>query len=56
MIITEQQRNELAEVCKPVMKWLNDNCHPHVTILVERDGAVLAEGIATIKTLEYIKD
>jgi len=56
MNITKDQGDELLEVSKPLIKWLNENCHPHVIALVEPDRVELVEGLAMIKTDEFIKD
>ena len=56
MILNEQQRGEFEEVTRPVMKWLNDNCHPHVSVVVEPTSAELSEGIAAVRTNDYIHD
>lgn len=45
-IIKEEQLNEFAQACLPVMKWLRDNCHPHVTVIVDSGRAELLEGLA----------
>ena len=56
MIITEAQRQEMLEAAKPLIKWMNDNCHPHCTAMVDECGLELVEGIATNGTIEFIKD
>ena len=47
LMTNEQQLNEFAQACLPVMKWLRDNCHPHVTVIVDSGRAELLEGLAT---------
>ena len=32
------------EVALPLMQWLNDNCHPHCTVIVDSERAELMEG------------
>ena len=44
------------EVVKPVMKWLAENCHPHMEILIESNVATLVEKQKTIITDEYLID
>lgn len=56
MILTSESIKELEEASKPLIKFLCDNCHPHVTVIVTPDGAEMVEGIATIKVTEFIKD
>ena len=56
MIISEEKRKEFDSVAKPLIKWLNDNCHPHVSVIVSPSSAELCEGICIHNTDEYIKD
>jgi hypothetical protein len=59
MIITPEKRAEMLEVAKPLIKWLNENCHPHCHAIVECDRILLMdgiEGIASNKTDEFCKD
>ena len=55
MIVTTEQRKELMELSKPLIKWLNDNCHPHCSIQLDQSGYELYEGVCSDSTLEYIK-
>jgi hypothetical protein len=54
MILTSQQQQELLEAAKPLIKWLNDNCHPHCTAAVDQTSVELLEGIATNRTEEFV--
>lgn len=56
MILSKDQMEELLNVSKPLIKWLNDNCHPHVQAIVHPDRVELLEGICMKKTEEFIKD
>ena len=56
MILSEQQRKEFEEVTRPLIKWLNDNCHPHTTIVADNTRAELLEGVCVFHTEEYWKD
>lgn len=56
MILNEMQRREFEAVTRPVMEWLNKNCHPHVSVVVEPTSAELSEGIASVRTNDYIPD
>lgn len=47
MILTKQQLEELEVAAKPLMNWIHDNCHPHVTALVDSNRAELMEGLGT---------
>ena len=55
-MLKKKQFKEFEKVVKPVIKWLNENCHPHVEITIEPTRAELKEGIAAIKTMEFVKD
>lgn len=56
MILSEEKRAEFEEAAKPLIKWLNDNCHPHVTVVTTTTTSELSEGVASIVTHEYVKD
>jgi len=44
------------EVAEPLIKWLNENCNPHTTIVVTPDSAELLSGEMAHKTTEFILD
>lgn len=54
--MTDQQRQEFEAVTRPVIEWLNANCHPHVTVVIEPTGAMLSEGIIAYTTNDYLRD
>lgn len=56
MILTTEQLESFKDASKPLVKWLNENCHPMVSVIVEPTGTELLEGCAKIKIEEYIKD
>ena len=56
MILNEQERNEFEVVARPVMEWLNKNCHPHVVVIVGPTSAELSEGICAVRTNDYVRD
>jgi stringent starvation protein B len=57
MIVTQEQQKEFEQVVRPIIKWLNENCHPHVSVRVDCSSAELSEGIcSTGQILDYIKD
>lgn len=56
MIITKEQMAQFEEVSKPLVKFLNDNCHPHVYVIVSPTSAELMDGISRVKIEEFIKD
>jgi len=44
------------EVVKPLMKWLSENNHPHMTAIVTGNVAELVEGVQNVRTNEFIVD
>jgi len=49
MILTDQQLKTLREAAIPLMQWLNDNCHPHCTAIMDSEHVELLEGLATAR-------
>jgi hypothetical protein len=47
MTLNEEQLNALSRAALPLMIWLSNNCHPHVTVIVDSGRAELLEGLAT---------
>lgn len=56
MILTKEQLLEFEVASKPLIKFLCDNFHPHVTVIVTPSDAEICEGSALIKCDEFIKD
>jgi hypothetical protein len=56
MVITEQQRQQFEGLVHPLIEWLNNNCHPHVTVVVDSTSAELLEGLCSVKTTLYLRD
>jgi hypothetical protein len=55
--MTDEQRRTFNETVRPLIKWLNDNCHPHHVIVVTPTSAELLEGqISTGQITDYVKD
>ena len=54
--MTDEQRKMFEEVTRPVIEWLNANCHPHCSVFVTPIGAELSEGTITYMTHEYLRD
>lgn len=53
---TEPQRQEFEAVTRPVIEWLNANCHPHVTVVIKPTCAELSEGTIVYSTEDYLRD
>lgn len=56
MILSEDKRKEFDELAKQMIKFLNDNCYPHVSVIVDCTSAELLEGVCAIHTEEFLKD
>ena len=57
MILNEQKKTEFFEIARPMIKWLCDNCHPHVSVIVTPTNAELLEGVSsTGEIMDYVHD
>lgn len=56
MILSKEQIKAMKEAATPLVKFLNDNCHPHTKVIVEPDGAEILESSASVLITEFIKD
>jgi hypothetical protein len=54
MTITQHQSEQMLEAAKPLIKWLNENCHPHCAVHVDQRSAELVEAVAMVKTDDYL--
>jgi len=55
--MSEKQIMEFVELSKELIKWLNENCGPHGTIIITPTNAHLLEGqVSTGEVLDYVKD
>lgn len=52
----EEKNKEFRELCEPLVKYLNENHHPHTTIIINPTGWEILEWIRCCKILEFIKD
>ena len=56
MILRKEQRKEFEELVRPLIEFLNCNCHPHVSVTITTNRVELSEGICMIQIPDYIKD
>jgi len=57
MIANKKQQEEFEALTRPVIEWLNNNCHPHVSVIVTPTNAELLEGVcSTGEILDYLQD
>ncbi len=54
--MSEIKQEEFEKLVRPLIKFLNDNFHPHMTIIVDSTSAELIEGIISFNTKDYLKD
>lgn len=56
----QQEKDRVAaftEAAKPLIRWMNENYHPHVSAIVTPTGAELVEGLlCTGRLQEFLKD
>ena len=51
------ERGEAFEkAARPLIQYLAENHHPHVTAIIHSTGGQLLEGMNGIKVMDYIKD
>lgn len=56
MILTKQQQIDFETAAIPLIIWLNENCHPHVSAIVEPSRIELVEGIFSMPVNDYVPD
>jgi len=55
--MTPEQRESFTQAARPLIEWLNQNGHPHYTVVVTPTNAELLEGrISTGPILDYVRD
>lgn len=55
-LLSPQKRQEFESLTRPLIKFLNDETHPHTKIIIECDSAELVSGETAYTTTEYIRD
>ena len=48
MTLTTDQIKQLEVVSRPLVKWMNENCHPHCEVTVTQCSIEVKEGLATV--------
>ena len=56
MILTKKQREDFDKAARVMMKYLGENHHPHVTVVIDSGKAEILESSATLVTDEYVGD
>lgn len=52
----ENYMSEFEELSKPLIKYLNDNYHPHASIIIDCMHAEVLEGLEAFITEEFLRD
>lgn len=54
---TSETEAEFETAARPMIEWLNKNCHPHVKVIITTTDAELVEGqLHTGQIYDYITD
>jgi hypothetical protein len=56
IILDKEKQEEFEKVSEPLIKFLCDNFHPHVSVNVDCCSAELSEGMCLIRAEKFIKD
>ena len=57
MTVNKEQQAEFEVLVRPLIQWLNNNCHPHVSVTVTPTNAELHEGVCSTGVIfDYVKD
>jgi hypothetical protein len=56
MILTKEQQKEFEEKARPLMKWLGENFHPHIKVIVDYSDAEIFESSMAFRTDDYVPD
>ena len=54
--MSEQQKDEFERIARQMIKFLCDNGHPHMSVVIDCRRAELSEGTIAIHTDEFIRD
>lgn len=52
----DKSSQKFEDVIKPVIKYINDNWHPHTRIIIDHSTAELLTGEMVINTEEFLRD
>ena len=56
MILSKEEISKFEKAAKPLIQYLAENHHPHVTVIVACNGAEILESSANVKVEEFIRD
>lgn len=55
MTLTKEQQEAMLEASKPLIAWMNKNTNPHCSAHVDQNTVELVQGIATLRTDEFLE-
>lgn len=53
--VNQQRQQAFEKAVKPLIEWLNEHGHPHMTLIVTQTHAELLEGVCSVVTHEHVK-
>ena len=53
--MNEAQRKEFRKLADQLIKFLNNNGHPHMKVIIDTNHAEIVEGVTAYKNDEFIK-
>jgi hypothetical protein len=56
MTLTREQFEAMLEAAKPLLKWMNENCHPECSFRVTTSHVELSENIAGCPAESIMRD
>lgn len=54
-IMAEKVRTQFEELAHPLVQFINDNYHPHTTIIITSTTAEVLEGVEATTITDYVK-
>lgn len=55
-MVNHARADEFKCLCDPLIKWLNDNFHPHVSVYITPTSAELSSGETAYTTEAFLRD
>lgn len=53
--MNESQRAEFKKIADQMIRFLNDNAHPHAKAIIDTNHAEIVEGVTGYKNDEFIR-
>ena len=53
---TPEQQQTLIDAAEPLIKWLNENRHPHCHARVDQDSVTVSEDVVRSIPGEFVRD